>query len=251
MPGILFYGYDIAMTVPCLVCLQPVQQQIAELQQYRILKCNVCDLRFLDPLPSTECLEKFYASHENYNHYAKVAERKLKSGATKIKRLLKYTKGRSFLDIGCSTGANVEAARRLGFKASGIDLCRQSIEFAKANYPSCDFKIGDMTVLNDKFDLVFCTEVLEHVTKPHEFIASIASVMNTGAVLYMTTPDAGHWRVPRDFKTWKHVHAPDHLAYYQLSTVKRLLSEHGLKILKTQWTTRTNIQFIARKLTSS
>ena len=238
------------MFAPCLVCSATASTSIAKLDNHSILKCPECSLRFLDPMPSEDCLREFYASHENFSHYAKVAERKLKSGAEKIKRLMKYAPSGSFIDIGCSTGANVEAARRLGFKASGIDLCCESIEFARENFPDCDFKVGTVEVVDAKYDLVFCTEVLEHVTKPHEFIESIAGIMKPGAVLYMTTPDAGHFRVPRDFAKWKHVHAPDHLAYYQLSTIKRLLSEHGMKPIKSQWTTRTNIQLIARKTTS-
>ena len=233
------------MPASCLVCSTTVSTSIAKLDNYSILKCPECSLRFLDPMPSEECLAEFYASHENFNHYAKVAERKLKSGAAKIKRLMKYAPSGSFIDIGCSTGANVEAARRLGFSASGIDLCRESIEFAQANFSDCDFKVGTVEVVDAKYDLVFCTEVLEHVTKPHEFVESIARIMKPGAILYMTTPDAGHFRVPRDFAKWKHVHAPDHLAYYQLSTLKRLLAEHGIELIKSQWTTRTNIQITA------
>ncbi len=244
-------SYDLYMSAQCLICSSKTETKIANLANYSILKCPDCSLRFLDPMPSEDCLAEFYASHENFNHYAKVAERKLKSGAAKIKRLMKYAPSGSFIDIGCSTGANVEAARRLGFSSSGIDLCRESIEFAQKNFPGCDFKVGSLEAVDAEFDLVFCTEVLEHVTKPHEFIESIARIMKPGAVLYMTTPDAGHFRVPRDFARWKHVHAPDHLAYYQLSTVKRLLGEHGIELIKSQWTTRTNIQLIARKTISS
>lgn len=241
-------GYHLAMSAQCLVCSATVETKIAKLDNYSILKCPDCSLRFLDPMPSEEGLAEFYASHENFNHYAKVAERKLKSGAAKIKRLMKYAPSGNFIDIGCSTGANVEAARRLGFAASGIDLCRESIEFARENFSQCDFQVATVDVVDAKYDLVFCTEVLEHVTKPHEFVESISKIMKPGAVLYMTTPDAGHFRVPRDFAKWKHVHAPDHLAYYQLSTIKRLLSEHGIELIKSQWTTRTNIQLIARKM---
>ncbi len=239
------------MPAACIVCSTKVDKKIAELDHYSILKCPECSLRFLDPMPSAECLTEFYSSHENFSHYAKVADRKLRSGSAKIKRLMKYNRGRTFIDIGCSTGANVEAARRLGFDATGIDLCQESINFAQKNFPAAKFKLGTVESLDEKFDFVFCTEVLEHVTKPHEFIESIAQIMNSGAILYMTTPDAGHFRVPRDFARWKHVHAPDHLAYYQLPTIKRLLEGHGIKLIKSQWTTRTNIQLIATKITSS
>ncbi len=234
----------------CLVCTCETNQKIASVSSYDILKCPVCDLRFLSPLPSEQVLHDFYNSEANVNYYGSVAERKLKTGVGKIKPLMKLCQGRDFIDIGCSTGANVEAARRLGFKASGIDLCVDSIKYAKTQFPENQYSvstIADIEAQQKSFDLLFCTEIIEHIPDPNSFMRSLIAIMKPGAILYLTTPDAGHFRVPRDFSKWKHVHAPDHLSYYCRKSLQTLLAEHKLEILKFKWTTQTTIRLIARR----
>lgn len=235
----------------CLICSSNDHKNIGNTGSYSIVQCNDCGLRFLAPLPTEQCLTEFYASQGNFTYYASVIERKLKSGKRKIQRLQKYCSGGTFLDIGCSTGAIVEAASRLGFQASGIDLCEAAINLARDKFPHNEFQVGSVAELKKQlklYDLIFCTEVIEHIPAPHEFVESLRSIMNINGILYMTTPDAGHFRIPKKFSSWKHVHAPDHLAYYTHKVLKRLLVEHGIQVLRFEWTTKTTIKLIARRV---
>ncbi len=239
------------MNSACLVCSSEDHKNIGNTGSFSIVQCNDCGLRFLDPVPTEECLSEFYASQENFSYYASVIERKLKSGRRKIQRLQKYCSRGKFLDIGCSTGANVEAARRLGYDSSGIDLCEAAINFARNNFPNNQFSVNNIAQVQKEskhYDLVFCTEVIEHIPTPHEFVESLRNIMNINGILYMTTPDAGHFRVPRKFSSWKHVHAPDHLVYFNHEVLKQLLTEHHIQVLRFEWTTKTTIQLIARRV---
>ena len=235
----------------CLVCSSANYKSIGNTGSFSIVQCNDCGLRFLDPIPTEQCLSQFYASQENFTHYASVIERKLKSGRRKIQRLKKYCSRGRFLDIGCSTGANVEAAYRLGFESSGIDLCGAAINLARDKFPNNKFSVSTIAQLEKEsklYDLIFCTEVIEHIPSPHEFVESLKNIMNINGILYMTTPDAGHFRVPRKFSSWKHVHAPDHLIYFNHKVLRRLLAEHSIQVLRFEWTTKTTIQLIARRV---
>lgn len=239
------------MSLPCLICASENRELIGGKDSYSIFKCRDCDLRFLDPIPNQQILNDFYNNQSNVTHYVNVIPRKLKSGRRKIKKLIKYcpkestVNTRKFLDIGCNTGANVEAARRLGFKATGIDLSESAIESAKQNFPNNRFEVKTILELAEEkilYDLIFCTEVIEHISEIHNFVESLKNLLSTEGILYLTTPDAGHFRVPRNFSSWKHVHAPDHICYFNRGVLKRLFTKHGMKVIKFKWSLRTTIQ---------
>lgn len=239
----------------CLLCDSPEQEELGNKDIYKVVKCSCCGLRFLDPIPSAQALNEYYNSEQNQGHYLKVADRKLKSGKRKLIKLIKYTKGLAFVDIGCNAGANTEAARQLGFSTLGIDLGSTVIDNARELFPENRFAVMSIETLvqevkesGNGFDLVFCSEVIEHVTDPHSFAKSLKAIMNPGAILYLTTPDAGHFRVPRDFTRWKHVHAPDHICYFNRKNLTQLLEQHGIEVIKYHWTTRTNLQVIAKNM---
>ncbi|MBT6843198.1 MAG: class I SAM-dependent methyltransferase [Candidatus Melainabacteria bacterium] len=240
----------------CLLCDSEEQQQLGNKDSYKVVECSGCGLRFLDPIPSEQALNEYYNCNQNQRHYIKVADRKLKSGKRKIKKLIKYSMGQAFVDVGCNAGANTEAARQLGFSTLGIDLGSTVIDNARELFPENRFEVMSIENLaeqvkqkqNDAFDLVFCSEVLEHTTDPSSFIKSVKAILNPGGILYLTTPDAGHFRVPKDFTTWKHVHTPDHICYFNRKNLTQLLEQHGLEVIKFRWTTRANLQVIARSI---
>ena len=76
---------------------------------------------------------------------------------------------------------------------------------------------------------------------------SVAEVMGPGAILYLTTPDAGHWRVPRDFVSWSAVSPPLHVTYFSREGLRRILERHGLQILYFQIAVKPGIKILARK----
>src|SRR3546814_20871446 len=77
---------------------------------------------------------------------------------------------------------------------------------AREHYPLNRFFVGGIEewVPPDGLscDAVCCSEVLDHVTDANRFVAPLARLMTTGGVLYLTTPDIGHWRRPRNLATW-------------------------------------------------
>ena len=82
------------------------------------------------------------------------------------------------LDVGCGGGIACEALANLGCQVTGIDLCEEMIQVAKEHaeknclkieYECC--KLEDLA--DQKFDLVLCLEVLEHVPDPEELVRQV------------------------------------------------------------------------------
>jgi SAM-dependent methyltransferase len=67
-----------------------------------------------------------------------------------IRSVLKEHESKSVVDLGCGTGYHVRALTKLGFKATGIDISRQNIRFARAK--AAQEKVDARFVLGSYYD---------------------------------------------------------------------------------------------------
>ena len=102
--------------------------------------------------------------------------------------------GLSALDIGCGGGLLSEPLARLGASVTGIDPTPEAISAALAHARDggleIDYRATTAEALAEqgaKFDVVLALEVIEHVTDPAEFIATCASLVAPGGLLFAAT----------------------------------------------------------------
>ena len=73
----------------------------------------------------------------------------------------------SVLDVGCGQGSPLQdlARRRSDLELCGVDFSREAVELARRRMPDASFEVLDLTQahLSRCFDLVVCTDVLEHI----------------------------------------------------------------------------------------
>jgi SAM-dependent methyltransferase len=74
----------------------------------------------------------------------------------------------SVLDVGCGQGSPLEfmAQKRPEVELCGVDISSKAVELAGRRLPHATFKTLDLTsgALPRKFDLVICSDVLEHIS---------------------------------------------------------------------------------------
>ena len=236
---------------PCQICGSRNNPLFAIKDDFCLHQCPDCGLVYLDPMPSSQELSELYtdAYSGTTKGYFKKADKKLRRARRHVKTLRKKTSGDRFLDIGCNGGFTVEAARENGFLAHGLELDGISLDYARSHFPNNNYFHGTIQDYEtvELFDVVYCSEVIEHVDDANAFLSATAKLMKVGALLYLTTPDISHWRRPRDIKQWDAFCPPAHCLFFNTSNLTRLLHTHKLKVVKVRWAWKPGIRLYARR----
>lgn len=236
----------------CPICNNTVSNTIGIKNNLTLVVCSSCACIYVDPVPQNEHLQEMYDDYLPTEKYVKKLKKKILTSRYKIFRLKKHQKspGNTFLDVGCNIGATVKAAQISGYSATGIDLDKTSVSKASELFEDCEFQACstfDLIETGRKFDFIYCSEVIEHVPNVQAFVQSLADLMHPGALLYLTTPDAGHPKVPKNILNWKEVKPPEHLVFFNKSNMRLLLQEHDFEIIKFFWNHRANLRVVCRK----
>jgi len=100
--------------------------------------------------------------------------------------------GQDILDLGCGNGRLVELLNEYKMNYTGLDYSQKIIEQAKKKYPNQKFIVADaldLSLLNQKFDIVFCVALLHHIPSKKlrlQVMQNIKTVLKPGGKLLMT-----------------------------------------------------------------
>lgn len=241
----------------CQVCHNNKTTLYASFNSANLVECLECGFIWLNPLPSSEELAILYnnAYNNNSESYFTKIDKKIHRSRKRAKKLRKIFPKKSlpnFLDIGCNGGFMVEAARKCGFNSSGVELDPESFRYAVNNYPKNSFFLGNIeSFLNEnptkKFEMIYCSEVIEHVLDINSFVQSISKILNNNGYLYITTPNIRHWRRPSNLTDWDGFCPPAHCQYFDTNTLKIILEKFKLRIVKKYVALKPGIKFLAKK----
>ena len=102
--------------------------------------------------------------------------------------------GLRMLDIGCGGGLLAEPFARLGAQVTAIDASQEAILAAKAHAKSEGLEIDYRACLSEDlaqegalFDVIYSSEVIEHVASRRPFIAAIAQMLDEKGLVVITT----------------------------------------------------------------
>jgi len=237
----------------CRGCKGTSLTQIGEKDGFALMRCADCKTVVVNPYPADAELMEYYQQYRKTGEYLGKKESKLRRSRGRVKSILSQKPpGKKFLDVGCSVGFVVASAAGLGCEAKGIDIDADVIGIANREFAGKGafeaISVQDLAARGDKFDMVYTSEVVEHVRDPEDFIAAISGVMNKGAVLYMTAPDGNHFGVPKNFASWPMVCPPEHLTWFSRAGISALLARHSLKAEKFQLAFKPGLKVFARKV---
>ncbi len=139
------------------------------------------------------------------------------------------------LDVGCGTGLNVRHFASSGHDVTGIDLSPTAIlAFCQAGFKGVVGDVAEGLPFPDgSFDLVFASEVIEHLSDTRSFLQELHRVLKTGGRLILTTPNSAFWayRVWAFLgKTLSEVQHPGHIRFFSKRSLTESILQAGFSI---------------------
>ncbi|MFN4082768.1 MAG: class I SAM-dependent methyltransferase [Bacteroidia bacterium] len=114
-----------------------------------------------------------------------------------LKIWIKGKQNATILDAGSGFGQYSFwlAKKNKSFLIDAVDVKTEQIEdcnnfFAKCGLKNAVFRVGDLTkhIANNKYDLVLCVDVMEHILEDVQVFKNFYAAMKTNALLLISTP---------------------------------------------------------------
>ncbi len=103
--------------------------------------------------------------------------------------------GERVLDLGCGAGRFVAALRDAGADPVGVEIASGALERARAVAPGADLRLlaqdGSIPLEHGSVDLVWCSEVLEHIADGAHLLQEARRVLRPGGRMLVTVPYHG------------------------------------------------------------
>lgn len=204
----------------------------------------------INPRPAAQEIAAGYDASYSAG-YVKKAAKKLIRARRRVRRLQRrYGLSGRWLDVGCSAGFVVAAARDAGFEAYGCDIELMGLEYGRTELQLTRLGAGlvqEQAYPDNYFQAISAYDVIEHVTDLNEFVAELKRIVHPQGVIDIGTPDLGHWRVPKNLSLWNEVKPGEHLYYFDRQTLTRLLERHGLSVVHRRLALKPGLKLTARK----
>lgn len=213
--------------VQCNICGADVRDIMLVKNGREILQCPDCGLAFTYPVP--ERLVEQYDS-DYFNLYRKRREFRLARADARLRRIEAIREPGRLLDIGCSLGYFVEAARNRGWDAEGLEISRDAAK--EAQRMGLRVRCGvleDARYEERAFDCVTMWDVLEHVADPTRHMLEVHRILSDNGVVVIGTPDLGHLAFRLKKAGWRHLKPTEHIFYFKRSSIRRLLVKTGFR----------------------
>jgi 2-polyprenyl-3-methyl-5-hydroxy-6-metoxy-1,4-benzoquinol methylase len=149
----------------------------------------------LNPLQenSLELYERFYGDHEALNEYYQGRRLEFyRAVSAQVHASGVCLDNKDVIDVGSGTGHLLSELRQWSKprRLTGCDFSEEAIKFSRQRFPGCSFFRHDIYVpLPEQFDVVLCTEVLEHLERPYVALANLLGAVRPGGALVLTVPD--------------------------------------------------------------
>jgi SAM-dependent methyltransferase len=135
------------------------------------------------------------------------------------------------LDLGCGAGDFTAALVSVGARAVGVEVAEAAMERARGRHPSLDFRLvpidGVLPFEDNAFDLIWASEVIEHVADTARWLSEVRRVLVPAGRLLVTTPSHGRLRVALGGVERFSEPLGDHLHLYTKASLRLLLDEFG------------------------
>lgn len=141
----------------------------------------------------------------------------------------------SVLDVGCGEGFTLDRLQKakIGKTHEGLEYSKEAIGLGKKLYPKLNIRQGDIYKLpyrDNSFDLVICTEVLEHLENPRKALKELTRVSRK--YILLSVPNEPFFTIQRiaRFQNMLRLGAhPEHIQHWTIPSFLKFVKIRGVK----------------------
>jgi 2-polyprenyl-3-methyl-5-hydroxy-6-metoxy-1,4-benzoquinol methylase len=194
----------------------------------RLKQCTHCRTVFLNPRMTLTAIEALEDSSTVYDMGGEDAEEHISNLDGLLAALeADWVPRGKLLDVGCNRGFLLEAARRRGWTAVGVELsevaaARARKEFGATVHRSVD-EVGDQD-----FNLVVAWQVLEHTLNPVAFLSELRGRIAPGGLAAIQVPSLDQLAEFRARDATSSLVCAVHNFYFTARTIATVIELAGL-----------------------
>ena len=211
---------------------------------FNIVSCKKCSLKFTNPRPDQNSINKYYES-ENYISHSNSSRGLINKIYHFIKNIAKNnkinlienlnTKNKTILDIGCGTGSFLGMIQDKNWGVCGIEPNEKARKIAISNYSVQVFDENKLNILpKNSFSIITMWHVMEHVHNLKQRTIDIQNLLEPGGYALIAVPNHTSWDANYYGKYWAAYDVPRHLYHFSPETIKQLFNQSELKHIKSQ-----------------
>ena len=218
---------DLGQQPWCNHFLKPEQVGKEPFYPLRVVYCHDCHTAQLD---FTVAKEVMFGDHTYLSGVTKSLSEHFRNVAKEVdERFFKDVPGRSVLDIGSNDGTQLKHFQALGYDVLGVESSKTTAKIAQdSGVPTLNafFNLETVRTVGRKFHAINAAGVFFHLEELHSVTDGIREELRPDGVfvvqfLYMK-------RIVDNLAFDQIYH--EHLLYYNLETIQKLLARHGLSM---------------------
>ena len=136
------------------------------------------------------------------------------------------------LDVGCSSGAFLGAAVKLGYAAEGVEPAAKAAATAQAaGLKVHQGLLHEAAFADASFDAVTLLEVIEHFKEPLPLLKEIQRILKPGGILLVGTANADSWQAQAFGAHWDYLSIAKHgghISFFNPKSLEILAAQVGL-----------------------
>lgn len=193
-----FYNYqglapENLTPVRCFVCRADSTRPVALDNGFQIVRCNECDLVYVNPRPSPAQLREFYEKYYEPEEVVPEAWEREMGGVFEQHAdwITEHaTQPGVVLDIGSSFGHFLRGMERRGWKTVGIEPSSIAAAYSRTISRGTVHTAGfeEVELAPESFDAVISLYVLEHVNDPRGFMEQVFRILKPGGQAIIRIP---------------------------------------------------------------
>jgi 2-polyprenyl-3-methyl-5-hydroxy-6-metoxy-1,4-benzoquinol methylase len=139
--------------------------------------------------------------------------------------------GDRVLDLGCGDGWMCAELKVLGAEPLGVEIAAAAVDRARRHHPELEFRLaeigGELPLQDNLFDVVWASEVIEHVADTARWLSEVRRVLRPGGRLLLTTPNHSRLRLLAGGIERCSEPLGDHLHLYATRSLRGVLGDFG------------------------